>query len=287
MPTFDTPEPIFALIEMETGSLRIVASDRTDTVVSVSPRDQSDSLDVQNAAETTIDFLDGRLQVKTPKHKVRSLIGRYGSIDVTVELPSGSRVEALAMTGIVALGPLGDAKFRTGAGDVEVERTGRLNLSTSMGDISVGRSTGHAEIKTANGAIRLREIDGSAVVTTANGGVTIGEISGDLRIKTANGSISVDRALADVEATTAAGGVRVGEVVRGAVALKTGYGRLELGVREGTAAKLDVHTGKGLVRCELDSVDAPEPSDETVEVRARTGHGDILIHRSRLSERTP
>jgi DUF4097 and DUF4098 domain-containing protein YvlB len=285
MPTFDTPEPIFALIEMETGRLRIVASDRADTVVSISPHDQSDSLDVQVAAETTVGFVNGRLQVRTPKRKVLSLIGRYGSIDVQVELPSGSRVEARAMTDIVALGPLGDAKFRSGAGSVEVERTGRLDLSTSMGDISVGHCAGHAEIKTANGSIRLDEIDGSAVVSTANGSVTIGEVGGDLRIKTANGSISVDRALADVEATTAAGGVRVGEIVRGVVALRTGYGRLELGVGEGTAANLDVHTRTGLVRCELDSVDAPEPSDQTVEVRARTEYGDILIHRSRPAGR--
>jgi hypothetical protein len=34
------------------------------------------------------------------------------------------------------------------------------------------------------------------------------------------------------------------------------------------------------VRSDLDAAVAPEPSDETVEVRARTGYGDIVIRRS-------
>jgi hypothetical protein len=31
----------------------------------------------------------------------------------------------------------------------------------------------------------------------------------------------------------------------------------------------------------LDTADGPEPSDETVEIRARTSYGDILIRRLR------
>jgi hypothetical protein len=33
------------------------------------------------------------------------------------------------------------------------------------------------------------------------------------------------------------------------------------------------------VRSDLDASDSPEQSDETVEVRARTGYGDIVIRR--------
>jgi hypothetical protein len=34
------------------------------------------------------------------------------------------------------------------------------------------------------------------------------------------------------------------------------------------------------VHNQLDSADGPGPSDQTAEVRARTGHGDIVIRRS-------
>ena len=39
MPTFDTPEPISVSLELGVGDIRIVAGDRTDTVVEVRPTD--------------------------------------------------------------------------------------------------------------------------------------------------------------------------------------------------------------------------------------------------------
>jgi hypothetical protein len=116
-------------------------------------------------------------------------------------------------------------------------------------------------------------------VTTSSGKIWIGEIDGWAVIKTSNGDITVDRALAAVGTKTAYGRVRIGEVVHGSVVLETGFGELELGVRAGTAAWLDVSSQHGRVRSDLDASDGPGQSDETVEVRARTGHGDIVIRR--------
>ena len=74
--------------------------------------------------------------------------------------------------------------------------------------------------------------------------------------------------------------MRIGEVVRGAVAVETGFGEIEVGVRDGTAAWLDVQSGLGSVRSLLDAGDAPAAGEETVEVRGRTGYGDIVIRRA-------
>ena len=75
------------------------------------------------------------------------------------------------------------------------------------------------------------------------------------------------------------GDVRVGEVVRGTVVLETKVGDLEVGIREGTAAWLDVSAMAGKVHNALDAVGVPEPSAETVDVRARTSFGDVVIRR--------
>ena len=88
-------------------------------------------------------------------------------------------------------------------------------------------------------------------------------------------------ALAAVAAKTANGAVRIGEVVHGSIELATSYGELEIGIREGTAALLDVRSQFGGVRNSLTASERPEPSDQTVEVRARTSFGDIVIRRSR------
>lgn len=281
MPTFDTPEPISAVIEIGLGEVRIDASDRADTVVEIRPSDPGRDSDKRAAEETVVEYADGRLLVRAPRRRTRALFGPgNGSIDLRVELPTGSRVDAVTATDIQSTGRLGDSRFRTATGDIDVDQTGRVDLHTANGNVSVGRSAGHADVQTANGTIRIRAIDGSAVVKTANGTITIGQAAGDLRLNTANGSITIDRALASVDAKTATGSVRIGEVVRGSVALATGSGRLEIGVREGTAALLDAYSRHGTVRSELTAVDLPSATDETVEVRARTGYGDIVVHRS-------
>ncbi|HZB29404.1 MAG TPA: DUF4097 family beta strand repeat-containing protein [Streptosporangiaceae bacterium] len=280
MPTFDTPEPIITVIDIVSGHLWINASDRADTVVEVRPTDPAEDGDVQAAKQTQVEYAAGRLAVTTPKSKIRSLLGRPPSIDVTIDLPTGSRVEAKAMAEIRGSGRIGASMFDSAAGAIRLDETGRLRLRTGAGDVSVARSAGPADVRTSSGKVWIGAVDGTAAVKTANGDITLGEVTGDVRMTTANGDITVDRALATVAAKTAHGNVRVGEVVRGAVVLETGFGELEIGVADGTAAWLDVRSRHGSVRSELDPADGAEPGAETVEVRARTGFGDIVIRRS-------
>ncbi|MET7465325.1 DUF4097 family beta strand repeat-containing protein [Nonomuraea sp. NPDC005501] len=281
MPAFDTPEPIFVTIDLMAADVRIRAGDRADTVVGIRPQDASDDAAVQSAAQTQVEYAQGRLLVKSPKPTTRSWFWQGGSMDVTVELPAGSRVDARTTGDIRAEGRLGESRFDTADGDIWLDETGDLQLNTANGDITVVRSTGHTDITTANGGIRVREIDGSAVIKTANGDITLGDVTGDLRMKTAYGDITVDRAQASVAARTATGDVRIGEVARGTAVLETSSGEIEAGIREGTAAYLDARTEYGSVHVSLAASDGPDRTDETVEVRARTSYGDIVIRRSR------
>lgn len=279
MPTFDTPEPIFATLELAVGAVRINASDRTDTVVEVRPSNEANSADVQAAQQTQVDCTKGKLWVRTPKSKGRSHFGRGGSVDVTIDLPTGSRVDAKAAADFRCEGRLGDSTFKT-TGDIRVDEGGKLKLSSASGDISVAHSVGSADISTASGDIRIGEIEGKAVVKTAYGDITVSEVTRDLRMITASGDIHVDRALASVDARTPYGDIRIAEVVRGSIALDTASGGVEVGIHEGSAAWLDLHSRSGTVRNVLDACDGPEASDETVKVRARTVSGDIVIRRS-------
>ena len=280
MPTFDTPQPISAVIDTVAGHVWINASDRADTVVDVRPTAEAEDSDVQAAQQTLVEYADGRLSVTAPRNRLRSLFGRPPSIDVTIELPTGSRVEVKAAAEIRGTGRIGECTFDSSAGSIRLDQTGRLKLRTGAGDVSVARMAGAADVATSSGKVWIGEIDGTAAVKSSNGDITLGDVTGDVQLKTANGDITVERALATITAKTACGNVRVGEVVRGSAVLETGFGQLELGVAEGTAAWLDARSRHGTVRSHLESVDDREPSDETVEVRARTGFGDIVIRRS-------
>ncbi|MER7206735.1 DUF4097 family beta strand repeat-containing protein [Streptosporangium sp. NPDC000239] len=280
MPTFDTPEPIFVVIDIGAGHIRLNAAERADTVVDVQPADEHGGADIRAAEQTRVEYDQGRLLVKAPKTRIGSLLGWDGSVRVVIDLPEGSRVDVSAMADLHCEGRLGESTLRTVSGDIWLGQTGELRLNTADGDITVIRSVGRTEVTTSNGEIRIGEIDGPAMVRTANGGITIGEVTGDLRLNTAYGDITVGRALAGVDARTVSGDIRIGEAVRGSVVLETSYGKLKVGIREGTAAWLDLSTPYGSVRNTLEAVDGPSPSDETVEVRARTHYGDVVIHRS-------
>ncbi len=281
VPAFQTPEPISVTISLVMGDVRIVASDRSDTVVVVSASDPSRPSAVKAAEQVHVDYSLGRLLIKEPRTwKHYTPFGGGESIDVAIELPVGSRVEAdLAMGDFLSEGRLGDSRFTTGAGNIRLDETGPLYLSTGAGRVIVDRIVGRSEI-TGSGQLRIREVDGPAVVKNLNGANWLGEATGDLRCNSANGDITIDRALADVAAKTANGAVRIGEVVHGSVELGTAMGELEVGIREGTAALLDVRSQYGNVRNFLTASDGPKPSDQTVEVRARTSYGDIVIRRS-------
>ncbi|MGW1541996.1 DUF4097 family beta strand repeat-containing protein [Streptomyces sp. NPDC002309] len=279
MPSFDTPEPVAVTAHVEAGSIQFIAGDRRDTVVEVQPRDPKKDLDVRAADQTEVTYASGALTVRTPKS---NLFGRTGTVDVTVELPTGSRVE---MTGawaqVLGEGRLGEVRVKTSSGDVRLAVTGPLKLTASHGSITVDRVEGMAEIVTSSGSLRVGFVDGPAVLKNSHGSTTLGAATGDIRVNGANGDIDIARAGDSVTAKTAHGTVRVGEVARGTARLETSYGSIEVGVREGTAAWLDVNSGSGQVRNTLAASDAPQGGEDTVEVRALTRHGNIDIRRAR------
>lgn len=281
MPSFDTPQPIAATVDVVMADVRVRAGARDDTVVEVRPSDPGNKEDVKAAELTRVDYADGHLLVKASKVRSWSLRGSGGSIDVTVELPAGSRLHGDGqIADFDADGPLGDCRIKTGMGRIQLGRAAALELRTGIGDITVEHATGHAEVTTGSGEVRVRGLDSSAVIKNSNGDTWIGVADGDLRVHAANGSVAVDAAHASVVARSSNGDVRLGEAVRGTVVLETQVGDLEVGIREGTAAWLDVRAAAGKVHSELEATAAPEPSAETVQVRARTTAGSVVIRRS-------
>jgi hypothetical protein len=282
MPTFDTPEPISVTVELGVGDLRIVASDRTDTTVEVRPSDAAKKADVTAAEHTRVEYAGGRLLIKAPKSwRQYTFRGGGESIDVQIELPAGSHLRG--DTGVAALrcqGRLGECRYKTGAGDIQLDQTAAVQLRTGIGDITLEQADGDAELSTGSGSVRIDRIDGAAVVKNSNGDTWIGQVSGDLRVNAANGRISVDRASEAVAVKSANGDVRLGEVAHGAVLAQTALGKVEIGIRDGVAAWLDLNTRFGNVRNDLDAADRPGPGQDAVEIRARTAFGDITINRS-------
>jgi hypothetical protein len=274
MRTFQTNQPVVVSIEVSQGGVHVIASDRTDAGVAVSPSDRSRPEDVDAARTTDVDLENGTLSIRGPRPRglAAPLLGwkRHGSVEVTVQVPemSSLRVDA-GFADVRTDGRLDDVEVTSGAGDVRLDRSSGLRVHTGAGHVAVEEASGRAEIVTA-------------------GDITIGVVAGDADIKNLNGTTRIGRVGGTVEATSANGDVTIEDAGRD-VTVETANGSIRIGLAEGPAARIDAATRFGRVHDDLSSGRDADPSAETVEVHARTQLGDIWIARVCAAEprRTP
>ncbi|MHC5795756.1 DUF4097 family beta strand repeat-containing protein [Lacisediminihabitans sp. FW035] len=280
MPTFSTPTPIDVAINLPVGAIDVVAGDREDTLVTVSPTNPDKAVDRRGAEETKVDFDGERITIKGPRPRI-NFVGPSESVDVRVELPTGSRLTAELAVGFVrTVGRLGATRIKASTGGVEVDSTGDLWLRAGHGTASVGTADGGIEITADHGQIRVGTVTGDAILKASHGNITIGEVGGELEAKLSYGDLEVTKALSSVTAKTAYGSIQLHEVSSGSIQVESGYGLVAIGVRAGVSAWLDLSSKEGRVRNQLDGDRAPEASDRSVAVRARTQFGDISIQRA-------
>ncbi|MFM9458203.1 DUF4097 family beta strand repeat-containing protein [Streptomyces europaeiscabiei] len=214
MQKFDTPTPISAVLNIPAGRVRVIAADRTDTTVEVRPANAAKGRDVKAAERTTVDYRDGVLRIQAPEAK-NELLGPSGTLEVTVQLPAGSRVEAKAAAAeFRGVGRLGDVVIDGAHGQVKLDEAASAHLTLLAGDALVGRLDGPADITSGKGDLRVTEA-----------------VRGTVTLRTGHGEISIGAA-AGVSASLDAG---------------TSYGRIrnELKNTRGAAAQLDIHATTG------------------------------------------
>ncbi|MEU0370476.1 DUF4097 family beta strand repeat-containing protein [Streptomyces sp. NPDC006283] len=218
MQKFDTPAPVSAVLDIPAGRIRFIAADRADTTVEILPADASKGRDVKAAEQIAVAYDDGVLRIEAPPAKNR-ILGSSGSIEVTVQLPAGSRIEAKAAAGeFRGVGRLGDVALEAAQGSVKLDEAASARLTLLAGDVSVGRLGGPAEISTQKGDIRIAEAKrGTVVLHTEAGELSVGAargVSASLDAGTAYGRIhntlkNSDGAAAglNIHATTAYGDI--------------------------------------------------------------------------------
>ena len=215
MNKFDTPGPVTVALDIPAGHVQLVAADRADSTVEVRPADPAKGRDVKLAERVTVDYADGVLRIEaSPKNEY---FGSSGSVEVTVQLPAGSRVEAKAASAeFRTVGRLGDVTLDSSQASVKIDEAATAHLTTSDGTISVGRLGGAAEIRTARGDIEIAEAtSGTVVLRTAAGSITVGVaagVSASLDAGTTNGRIhnalqNTGTPTLTIHATTATGDI--------------------------------------------------------------------------------
>ena len=177
MPTFPTPDPITASVELVSGSVHVVATDRDDTVVQVRPRDPNRASDVRIAEE--------RAHRLPERHT-----GRFGGQAIRLPRPWRCRHRrhrtalAFATSGVFGVG-----------GGTRRRRVRRVPVLHSQWGRS--RRLGCREHQGRQRVWRYHcgGPDGGSDHLYASGDATVGELIGDVKFRAASGSLSVAAAV--------------------------------------------------------------------------------------------
>ncbi|MFI2077578.1 DUF4097 family beta strand repeat-containing protein [Streptomyces triculaminicus] len=179
MQKFAATAPISAVLDIPAGLIRFIAADRADATVEVRPVDASKGRDVKAAERITVAYADGVLRIEAAPAKNR-VLGNSGSVEVTVQLPAGSRVEAkAALAELRGVGRLGDVAFEAAQASVKLDETASARLTLQAGDITVGRLGGPAQINTQKGDLNITEaLHGEVTLRTERGDISVGAARG-------------------------------------------------------------------------------------------------------------
>ncbi|WP_298889450.1 DUF4097 family beta strand repeat-containing protein [uncultured Serinicoccus sp.] len=182
-------------------------------------------------------------------------------VHVEVHLPEGTELRASTRDGDVVLqGAGGAATVRTGSGDLSIEEVGVLRASTGSGDVRVGRLV----------AGSVTSGSGDVVVDSSTG-------PGPLEVRSGSGDIRVHDSHQDATVATGSGDVDVAHA-HGELAVRTGTGDVRVRVPRGIPTWLDLSSGLGEVRRDLEGTGEPAPGQDYLTVGVRTGTGDITVH---------
>ncbi|MEU9073804.1 DUF4097 family beta strand repeat-containing protein [Kitasatospora sp. NPDC048538] len=179
MQKFDTPAPVTAVLDIPAGLIRLTAADRSDTVVEVRPADASKNRDVKAAERIRIAYADGVLRIEAAPAQNR-ILGDGGQVEVSVQLPAGSHIEAkAALAELRGTGRLGDVVFEGAQATVDLDETASARLTLQSGDIHLGRLGGPARLGTQKGDLTVTEAAGGAVsLHTEHGDISVGAARG-------------------------------------------------------------------------------------------------------------
>jgi DUF4097 and DUF4098 domain-containing protein YvlB len=236
---FPAADPIDLHIDIPAGNVTVTAAATQTATVTVAPC-AAGRRGAEFLAATRVEFDHGVLSVIAPD---RRGVHRGASLDVTVEVPSGSAGE----------------------------------LVTASADVRCGGELRSLVIRTASGDVAAEQVTGPVQVHTASGDVRLGHV-GELQAETASGDVQVQTSAGDVCVRTASGDVKVGSVTAGRTDITSASGDVTVDVGAGIGVYLDLSTLSGSATSDL--MATADDHDPAVTLRCRTISGDVRVGRA-------
>lgn len=271
MATYDFPTagPVELTVELGKGHLTIDTTESNHAHVEINGRD-ADRVRVEQRGDR-LAILD---------HNARSAFNfTHPGFEVHVVVPAASGLALKTGSAEVTVaGTVGAAVVRTGSGRVSIDHIdGAADVTTGSGAVTLGTVRQALRVKSGSGHVSVGTALHSVVASSGSGNVAVTTAHGPVSLKSGSGDLRIAKAEDDLNLITASGDLEVGSVRRGRVVSKGASGDIRIGVPAGTPVWTDIFTGSGRIRSGLRSVGQPQGGQDHVELRARTGSGDVTL----------
>lgn len=266
---FETLRPVSLYVELGKGSVRVRATDTTESLVEVTGRD-ADDVQVEQDGD--------QISVVAPRQRASFLSGD-AALHVVVTVPTDS--ELAVKTGsadIDCRGAFGSGQLKSGSGQVTVETLGGPGtIDTGSGDIRIEEARDELRVKSGSGDVHVERTSGAVVVSTGSGDVRVGTNSAPAIVKTGSGDLKVVQAGHDVSMSTGSGDLLISTATRGRFTAKGASGDVRIGIPAGVPVWTDISTVTGRIHSTLQGAGQPEEGADHIEVRAKTVSGDVVL----------
>lgn len=268
--TFETPAPVRLYVENGSGRVVVVATATSATHVRVAGA---------RAEEASITQDRDKISVLAPKWRAGGLFRGDQSLDIEVEVPTGSQlVVKSGSADIDVTGEVAATRIKSGSAGVRLDRiSDTAVIDTGSGDVAIASVAGDLRIRSGSGDIVLDDADGIASISTGSGDVRIGHAARSVVVKTGSGDLEVLESEDDIASTTGSGRFVVRNARRGRISAKGASGDIVVGVPVGTPVWTDITTITGRVSSTLPPAGQPAPGADHVEIRATTVSGDVAL----------
>src|SRR5690606_39910063 len=131
----------------------------------------------------------GAVVVKGPYRL--SILGPGDSVDVVVEVPTGSAPSVIVKYGSAVLsGTFGAVRAELPFGDLVLDAAERLELKGGHGDFRIAEVAGHAEVTFKSGHTRIRHVGAQLRLTGHDGSHHVDAVHGPAAPSTSTGAIA-------------------------------------------------------------------------------------------------
>lgn len=207
--------------------------------------------------QTRMDLSGSRLVVRTPS----TMPLRTVPLGITVRAASESQISVQTGAGPVTVtGSAGRVQIQSGSGAITLDRaTGPTTIRTGSGQLQLGPMTSGIQARSGSGDIEIASIEAPSSVVTGSGNVWLGAVSDDVLVRSGSGNITLT------------------DTASGQAELITGSGDLQVSLRHGVLAEVDLTSSTGTANSELPIAEEPPDNEPTLRIYGRTGTGEALV----------